>query len=61
MNSSVIVCDIIFSPMRIIDETSINIVKITDTQQVSGGVAECVTIVGTWFNTLGGFFNFFNF
>jgi hypothetical protein len=61
MNSSVIVCDIIFSLMRIIYKISIHIVKNIYYQQVDGGEAEFVTIVGTWFNSCGGFFPFFLF
>jgi hypothetical protein len=61
MNSSVIVCGVIFSLMRIIYKISINIVKNMYVQQVDGGVAECVMIVGTWFNSHDGFFNFFSF
>ncbi len=48
MNSSVIVCDIILSLLRIIYKISINIVKNIYIQQLDGGVAECVMIVGTW-------------
>ncbi len=47
MNSSVIVCDVIFSLMRIIYKISIDIVKNIYIQQVDGGVVECVTIDGT--------------
>jgi hypothetical protein len=36
------------------------IVKIDRDQQVNGGVAECVMIVGTWFNSCGGFLIFFS-
>ena len=59
MNSSVIVCDVIFSLMRIIYKISINIVRNIHNQQVDGGVAECVMIVGTWFNSRDGFFIFY--
>jgi hypothetical protein len=58
MNSSVIVCDVMFSLMRIIYKISIDIVKNTHVQQVDGGVAECVMIVGTWFNLVVDFFFF---
>jgi hypothetical protein len=61
MNSSVIVCDVIFSLMKIISKISIDIVKNIYIQQVHGGVAECVMIVGTWFNSHAGFFLFFLF
>jgi hypothetical protein len=61
MNSSKIVCDVIFSLMRILYKISIDIEKNIYIQQVDGGVAECVTMVGTWFNPYGGFFNFFIF
>jgi hypothetical protein len=47
MNLSVIVCDVIFSFMRIIYKISIDIVRNIYVQQVDGGVAECVTTVGT--------------
>ncbi len=59
MNSSVIVCDVIFSLVKIISKISINIVKNICVQVVDGGVAKCVMIVGTWFNLCGGFFLFF--
>ncbi len=58
MNSSVIVCDIIFSVMRIIYKISIHIIKNIYVQQVEAGVAECVTIVGTCFSSHGGCFIF---
>ncbi len=61
MNSSVIVCDVIFSLMRIIYKISIDIVKNISFQQVNGGVAEREMIVGTWFNSHAGFFIFFIF
>ncbi len=51
MNSSVIVYDVIFSLMRIIYKISMHIVKNIHNEQVDGGVAECVTIVGAWFNS----------
>jgi hypothetical protein len=41
--------------MRIIDKIIINIVKNTYLQQVDGGLAECVTIVGKRFNSSGEF------
>ncbi len=47
MNSSVIVCDVIFSLMRIIYKISIDIVKNNNVLQVDGGVEKCDTIVGT--------------
>jgi hypothetical protein len=46
MNSSVIVCDVIFSHMRIICKSSIYIVKNSDVQQAVGGVAEHVLMLG---------------
>jgi hypothetical protein len=46
--------------MRIIYQINKHIVKNIYIQQVNGGVADFVTIVGTWFNSLGGFF-FFSF
>jgi hypothetical protein len=49
---------LIFSLMRIKYKINIDIVKNIYDQQVNGGVAECVTIVGTWFNFCGGFFIF---
>ncbi len=58
MNSSVIVCDVIFSLMRIIYKISIYIVKNIYVLQVDGGVAKCDRIVGTWCNFCGGFFIF---
>ena len=61
MNSSVIVCDVIFSLMKIISKISIDIVKNIYIQQVDGGVAECVIIVGTWFNFCSRPFIFFIF
>jgi hypothetical protein len=48
MNSSVIVCDIIFSLMRIICKISIYIVKNKCVQHAVGGAAECVLILGMW-------------
>ncbi len=51
MNSSVIVCDVNFSLMRIIYKISINIVKNVYVQQVDGDVAECAMIDGAWFNS----------
>ncbi len=59
MNSSVIVCDVIFSLMRIIYTISIDIVKNIYVLQADGGVAKCDTIVGKWFNSNFGFFFFF--
>ncbi len=47
MNSSVIVCDVIFSHMRIICKSSIYIAKNDDVQQAVGGVAEHVLMLGT--------------
>jgi hypothetical protein len=41
--------------------TGKNIVKNTYLQQVDGGLAECVTIIGKCFNSGGGFFSFFLF
>ncbi len=38
---------------------SIHVVKNIYIQQVNSGVADCVAIVGTWFNSCGGFFIFF--
>jgi hypothetical protein len=40
---------------------SIDIVKNIYIQQVDGGVAECVIIVGAWFNSCAGFFYLFSF
>ncbi len=60
MNSSVIVCDVIFSLMRIIWRNSIYIVKNESVQQVVGGLAECVLILGTWFETHNKFLIFFS-
>jgi hypothetical protein len=59
MSSSVIVCDVIFSLMRIIYKISIDIVKIIYVLQVNGGVAKCDMIVGIWFSSCGEFFLFF--
>ena len=59
MNSSVIVCDVIFSLMRIICKSSIYIVKNGCVQQAVGGVAECVLILGTWFESHNNFLIFF--
>ncbi len=47
MNSSVIVCDVIFLLMRIIYKIIVDNVKNISFQHVDGGVAECGTIVGT--------------
>jgi hypothetical protein len=60
MNSSVIVCDVIFSLMRIICKSSICIVKNKRVQQAVGGVAECVLICGTWFKSNNMFLIFFS-
>ncbi len=46
--------------MRIIYKISIDIVKNIYIQQVDGGVAECVKIVGTWFNSMLDFYFFLN-
>jgi hypothetical protein len=59
MNSSVIVCDIIFSVMRIICKSSIYIVKNRFVQQAVGGLAECVLILGIWFESHNKFLYFF--
>ena len=60
MNSSVIVCDVIFSHMRIICKSSIYIVKNRCVQQAVGGAAECVLILGTWFKSHHKFLIFFS-
>jgi hypothetical protein len=59
MNSSVIVCGIIFSLVRIICKSSIYIVKNKYIQQAVGGAAECVLILGTWFESCNNFLIFF--
>ncbi len=59
MNSSVIVCDVIFSLMRIICKSSIYIVKNKYVQQAVGGVAERVLILGTWLESYIKFLIFF--
>jgi hypothetical protein len=59
MNSSVIVCDVIVSLMRIICKSSIYIVKNRCVQQAVGGLAECVLILGTWFESRDKFLLFF--
>jgi hypothetical protein len=46
MNSSVIVCDVIFSHMRIICKNSIYIGKNNNVQAAVGGVAEHVLMLG---------------
>jgi hypothetical protein len=50
MNSSVIVCDIIFSHMRIICKSSI-ILKNNNVQQAVGGVAVHVLMLGMEFES----------
>ncbi len=60
MNSSVIVCKVIFSLMRIICKSSIYIVKNKCVQQAVGGAAECVLILGTWYKTHNKFLIFFS-
>jgi hypothetical protein len=60
MNSSVLVCDVIFSLMRTICESSIYIVKNGCVQQAVGGSAECVLILGTWFESHTKFLIFFS-
>jgi hypothetical protein len=60
MNSSVIVCDVIFSLIRIICKSSIYIVKNTYVQQAVGGVAESVLMLGTWFEFHNNFLIFFS-
>ncbi len=60
MNSSVIVCDVIFSPMRIICKSSIYIVKNICVQQAVGGLAECVLTLGIWFESRNKFLIFFS-
>jgi hypothetical protein len=59
MNSSVIVCDAIFSLMRIICKSSIYIVKNKCVQQAVGGAAECALILGTWIESHNKFLIFF--
>jgi hypothetical protein len=59
MNSSVIVCDVIFSLMRIICKSSIYIVKNNIVQQVDGGVAKCAMIFETWFKSQSIFYYFY--
>jgi hypothetical protein len=59
MNSSVIVCDIIFSLMRIICKSSIYIVKNKYVQQAVSGAAECLLILGMWFEYRNKFLIFF--
>jgi hypothetical protein len=60
MNSSVIVCDVILSLMRIICKSSIYIVKNKCIQQAVGGAAECALILGTWFESQNKFLVFFS-
>ncbi len=60
MNSSVIVCDVIFSLMRIICKSSIYIVKNNCDQQAVCGAAECVLILGTWLESSNKFLIFFS-
>ncbi len=60
MNSSVIVCDVIFSLMRIISKKSIYIVKNKCVQQAVGGAAECLLILGMWFESHNKFLIFFS-
>ncbi len=60
MNSSVIVCDVFFSLMRIICKSSIYIVKNGCIQQAVGGSAECVLILGTWSESHNKFLIFFS-
>jgi hypothetical protein len=60
MNSSVIVCDVIFSLMRIIFKGSIYIVKNNCVQQAVVGSAECILISGTWFESCNKFLIFFS-
>ncbi len=60
MNSSVIVCDVIFSLMRIICKSSKYNVKNNCVQQAVGGLAECVLILGTWFESHDKFLIFFS-
>jgi hypothetical protein len=60
MNSSVIVCDIIFSLMRIICKSSIYIVQNKYVQQAVGGAAEFVLILGMWFESHNKFLIFFS-
>jgi hypothetical protein len=60
MNSSVIVCDVIFSLMRIMYKSSIYIVKNRCVQQAVGGSAECELILGTWFESRNKFLIFFS-
>jgi hypothetical protein len=60
MNSSAIVCDVILSLMRIICKTIIYIVKNRCVQQAVGGSAECVLILGTWFESGNKFLIFFS-
>ncbi len=59
MNSSVIVCDIIFLLMRIMCKSSIYIVKNKYVQQAVGGVAVGVLILGTWVESHSKFFDIF--
>ncbi len=59
MNSSVIVCDVVFSLMRIICKSSIYIVKNKCVQQAVGGGAECVLILGWWVESHNKFLIFF--
>ncbi len=59
MNSSVIVCDVIFSLMRILCKSSIYFVKNKYVQQAVGGAAECVLILGMWFESRNNFLIFF--
>ncbi len=58
MNSSVIVCDVIFSHMRIICKSSVYIVKNNNIQQAVGGVAEHVLMLGMYFKSNNNFFSF---
>ncbi len=51
MNSSVIVCDLIFSHMRIICKSSIYIVKNSNNQQAVGGVAVHMLMLGMQFKS----------
>ncbi len=44
--------------MRIIYKIGKHIVKNTYVQQVDGGVVECVTMAGAWFNSVVGFLFF---
>ncbi len=59
MNSSVIVCDVILSLMRIICKSSIYIIKNGCVQQAVGGAAECELILRMCFEPHNIFFDIF--